>query len=101
MTRRMTNDEIRMTKEFSNDEVRKGMAAVRSAFRASGFVILSSFVLRHSSLLLLWCLTSGAAELKLPPHSRVTLPNGVVLLLMEQHEVPLVSFNVLLSLGST
>lgn len=43
----------------------------------------------------------NAAELKLPPHSRVTLPNGVVLLLMEQHEVPIASFNVLLSAGST
>src|SRR5258708_4529022 len=41
-----------------------------------------------------------AAELKLPPHMRVTLPNGIVLLLMEQHEVPIISFSVLISAGS-
>lgn len=43
---------------------------------------------------------SGAAELKLPPYSRTVLSNGVVLLLMEQHEVPMVSFSVLVSAGS-
>src|SRR3989442_13247398 len=44
---------------------------------------------------------SFAAELKLPPYSRTVLSDGVVLLLMEQHEVPLVSFSVLVSAGST
>ncbi|HMC28664.1 MAG TPA: pitrilysin family protein [Verrucomicrobiae bacterium] len=44
---------------------------------------------------------SVAAELKLPPYSRTVLSNGVVLLLMEQHEVPMVSFSVLISAGST
>src|SRR5262245_57926848 len=41
-----------------------------------------------------------AAQLRLPPYTRVALSNGIVALLMEQHEVPLVSFNVLVSAGS-
>jgi zinc protease len=47
--------------------------------------------------------TSEAAEnvsVKLPPHTKVTLKNGLTLLLMEQHEVPIVSFNIIVKTGS-
>jgi len=45
--------------------------------------------------------TTGAeAQLKLPPYSRISLSNGITALLMEQHEVPLVSISVLVSAGS-
>src|SRR5438128_11256221 len=37
--------------------------------------------------------------LKLPAYTRTKLPNGIVLLLMEQHEVPIISFNVLVRAG--
>jgi len=57
-----------------------------------------------------WCLSliltlsaiagRAAEELKLPPYTRTVLPNGIILLLMEQHEVPLVSFSVLIAAGS-
>jgi predicted Zn-dependent peptidase len=40
------------------------------------------------------------STLKLPAYSRTKLPNGLVLLLMEQHEVPIVSFNVLVRAGA-
>ncbi len=40
-------------------------------------------------------------ELKLPPCKKVKLSNGLTLLLMEQHEVPIVSFNFLVRAGST
>src|ERR1043165_5775097 len=40
------------------------------------------------------------SQLKLPPYSRVILSNGVTALLMEQHEVPIVSFSILTSAGS-
>jgi predicted Zn-dependent peptidase len=40
------------------------------------------------------------AGLKLPPHTRVTLPNGMTLLLMERHELPLVSLHVIVRAGS-
>src|ERR1043166_10012201 len=40
------------------------------------------------------------SQLKLPPYSRVILSNGVTALLMEQHEVPIVSFSILISAGS-
>ncbi len=42
--------------------------------------------------------TSGG-ELKLPPYKKVKLKNGLTLLLMEQHEVPLISFNALIRGG--
>ena len=53
------------------------------------------------SLFVLLAWRTFAAELKLPQYTRTVLSNGVVLLLMEQHEVPMVSFSVLISAGST
>jgi zinc protease len=38
--------------------------------------------------------------LKLPPFKRVKLPNGLTVLLMEQHEVPIVSFNFVIRAGA-
>ena len=38
--------------------------------------------------------------LKLPPFKKVKLKNGMTILLMEQHEVPLISFNVMVKAGS-
>src|SRR3954468_253566 len=43
---------------------------------------------------------AGEGQLKLPPYSRVVLSNGITALLMEQHEVPIVSFSVLITGGS-
>jgi len=42
-----------------------------------------------------------SVELKLPPYRKVKLENGMTLLLMEQHEVPLVSFSVVVRSGAT
>jgi zinc protease len=42
---------------------------------------------------------TAGGELKLPPYKKVQLKNGLTLLLMEQHEVPLVSFNALVRGG--
>lgn len=39
-------------------------------------------------------------QLKLPPYKKVKLKNGMTLLLMEQHEVPLVSFSLIVKSGS-
>jgi predicted Zn-dependent peptidase len=40
-------------------------------------------------------------DLDLPDYTRTRLPNGLVLLLMEQHEVPMVSFSALIRAGSS
>jgi predicted Zn-dependent peptidase len=40
------------------------------------------------------------SELKLPPYKKAKLKNGMTLLLMEHHEVPIISFNVVLRAGS-
>jgi zinc protease len=39
-------------------------------------------------------------SLKLPPYKKVALKNGLTLLLMEQHEVPLINFNFIVKSGS-
>ncbi|HXG91746.1 MAG TPA: pitrilysin family protein [Blastocatellia bacterium] len=38
--------------------------------------------------------------LKLPPYKKVQLKNGMTVLLMEQHEVPIISFNLIVKAGS-
>jgi zinc protease len=38
--------------------------------------------------------------LKLPPYKKLSLKNGMTILLMEQHEVPLVSFSFIVKAGS-
>lgn len=57
-------------------------------------VFLLSLVACHLSL-------AQSSVLRLPPFKKTRLPNGVTLLLMEQHEVPIVSFTVALRCGST
>ena len=42
----------------------------------------------------------GAAALKLPPYKKVKLKNGMTLLLMEQHEVPIISFSTVVRTGA-
>lgn len=42
-----------------------------------------------------------AQTLKLPPHERITLKNGMTVLLMEKRGVPLVSFAAIVKTGST
>ncbi len=44
---------------------------------------------------------SSSSSLKLPPYKKVKLNNGMTLLLMEQHEVPFVSFNMRIRAGAT
>jgi predicted Zn-dependent peptidase len=39
-------------------------------------------------------------SLKLPPYKKVTLKNGMTVLLMEQHEVPIINFNFIVRAGS-
>ncbi|MGH9969991.1 MAG: M16 family metallopeptidase [Pyrinomonadaceae bacterium] len=63
---------------------------------------------RFSALLLAGLLLMSAApvpasaqgQLKLPSYKKVKLKNGMTLLLMEQHEVPLISFSLILEAGS-
>src|SRR6185369_5315785 len=50
------------------------------------------FLLLHS--------VQAQTALKLPSYARTKLPNGVVLLLMEQHEVPIINFSLLIRAGS-
>jgi predicted Zn-dependent peptidase len=44
-------------------------------------------------------LPAQTGGLKLPPHERRRLPNRITLLLMERHELPLVSFQVIVNAG--
>ena len=47
------------------------------------------------------CSAAAAQTLKLPAHEKITLKNGMTLLLMEKRGVPLVSFAVVVKAGST
>lgn len=44
-------------------------------------------------------LRAQSSGLRLPPHERLKLPNGMTLLLMERHELPLVSFELNINAG--
>src|SRR2546425_3739392 len=44
--------------------------------------------------------SAADSSLKLPPYKKLKLPNGLTLLLMEQHEVPLISFYFIVKTGS-
>src|SRR5438128_3407601 len=45
--------------------------------------------------------TMGSAQtLKLPPHEKIVLKNGLTLLVMEKHGVPIVSFSAIVKTGS-
>src|SRR5258708_26027281 len=51
-------------------------------------------------LLLGFAWTSSAQTLKLPPHEKIVLKNGLTLLLMEKHGVPIVDFAAIVKGGS-
>jgi predicted Zn-dependent peptidase len=61
------------------------------------------FILSLAILLALSAAAPAAQEnggLKLPPYKKVKLKNGMTLLLMEQKEVPIISFNYIIRAGS-
>ena len=45
-------------------------------------------------------LQAGAAEFRLPAYETTTLPNGLTVILMERHEVPLVSVRAVVKAGA-
>lgn len=62
------------------------------------------FILSLIVAIALLCSAPARAQeggtLKLPPYKKVKLKNGMTVLLMEQHEVPLVSFNMIVRAGT-
>jgi zinc protease len=56
------------------------------------------FVLALFSLLI--CEQASAQSLRLPPHEKVVFKNGLTVLLMEKHGVPMVSFSAIVKTGS-
>jgi predicted Zn-dependent peptidase len=56
---------------------------------------------KSSALVLVFCGSLLQAQIRLPEYKKVALPNGLTLLLMERHAVPVVSFQVMLRTGST
>ena len=69
----------------------------REIMKRMGKVFLLMFML--AALVLPVAAQTGGGELKLPSYKKVKLQNGLTLLLMEQHEVPLISFNALIRGG--
>jgi zinc protease len=66
-----------------------------------------SFIVSFLSLSLLLLLVSGclvtvnAQEIKLPPIKKTTLDNGLKVIVIEHHELPVVAFRLVLRSGST
>lgn len=64
------------------------------------------FLTQLSALALLAVLAAAVptaaqrSSLQLPPYKKITLPNGMTLLLMEQHEVPIINFQFAVRAGS-
>lgn len=48
----------------------------------------------------LWAQVANGAGLRLPPHEKRTLQNGLTVLLLEKHNVPIVSFYLVVKAGS-
>ena len=66
------------------------MSSLKSIGRVFGAVVIAASL-------------AGAAHaqtLKLPPHEKVVLKNGLTLLVMEKHGVPIVSFSAIVKTGS-
>jgi zinc protease len=66
--------------------------------------MIRRFVLPLSLCLFATAISAVAAEnssVKLPPYAKTQLKNGMTVLLMEQHEVPIVSFSIVVKAGST
>src|SRR6059058_4367319 len=51
-------------------------------------------------LVFVFCNMGSAQTLKLPPHEKIVLKNGLTLLVMEKHGVPIVSFSAIVKTGS-
>lgn len=51
-------------------------------------------------LIALVSITVNAQDYKLPPYQKFTLPNGLTVYLMEQHEVPMISVSAILPAGA-
>ncbi len=47
------------------------------------------------------CSRSPVAGVKVPAHERIVLPNGMTLIVMPRHDIPLVSFNAVLKGGES
>ena len=58
-------------------------------------LLLCAFVLTSTFLL------AQTPSVKLPPFSKTQLRNGLTLMLLEQHEVPIISFSIIVKAGST
>src|SRR5579863_1734467 len=57
-------------------------------------------LLALATVSLLICSAASAQSLRLPPHEKVIFKNGLTVLLMEKHGVPMVSFSAIVKTGS-
>ncbi len=68
-------------------------------FRVSVRMLARSFA---AMLVVLLCGYAGMAQsIKIPPHEKVVLKNGLTVLLLEKHGVPIVSIAALIKGGAT
>jgi predicted Zn-dependent peptidase len=63
-------------------------------------VYISAFIACFVGLTAVHAQTSKSAAFKMPAYQKFTLPNGLTVYLMEQHEVPTISFSAVLPAGA-
>ncbi len=74
--------------------------SVKPLIHANLWEFANALLLLLVTFFFFWSPVQAQTSLKLPPYTRTKLPNGLVLLLMEQHEVPIIDFHVLIRAGS-
>ena len=57
-------------------------------------------ILGAAILVLFACASAAAQSIHIPPHEKVTLKNGLTVLLLEKHGVPIVSFQAIVKTGA-
>jgi predicted Zn-dependent peptidase len=82
---------------FAMKRTPKSMQIMRTIFS----VLAPALFLAMLALPMAAQTVSQSGTMKLPPFRKTKLPNGLTVLLMEKHNVPLVSFHMIVKTGST
>src|SRR5436190_21228594 len=98
---RCLSDAERTTPSFAKEGSRPRPASAKVLRPCICFCALIAFlIVCCTSAMAAPVIAPADAAVKLPPFTRLQLKNGMTLLLMEKHEVPLISMTVMVKTGS-
>src|SRR5215475_12983781 len=73
----------------------KGAGIRNDSVRVGRFLVTLALALAGMAM----AVTAQAQKLQMPPHERVVLPNGLTVLLLEKHSVPMVNVAGIIKTG--